>query len=391
MPLLKDEAAKLSNNLLLQGVIEEVVTEDDLWSVLPFKQVNSKAYVYNRERTLSEPDFLGVSDNVNEGAATYESVTAYLRALIGDVDVDKFLQQTMGDTSNQMAVQIAKKSKALGRKWRRTLINGSAYAATWAGAPAGFILSTEVSDANGPGLGSLEIDIAPALKVRYTAPGDVAGPWVEAAADGKFVVRSANPARYLILTLDVSEKGAADATATATIAESKEFTGLKYLVDPGQTISMGENGADLSFEKLDELLDAVKVGNSKVLIMPSRTIRAYKALLRNAGGIEPAMIMMPQFGKPMLTYNGVPILKNDYIPTDETQGSTSGTCTHAYAAHLDEEEGVTGLAGGPNAGFAVESVGTVQNKDADRIRVKQYGGLAVHSTLSVAKLVGIKN
>ncbi len=390
MPLLKDEAAKLSNNLLIQGVIEEVITEDDLWAVLPFKQVNSLAYVYNRERELSEPDFLGVNENVSEGGAKFEKVTAYLRALIGDVDVDKFIQHTMGDTNDQKAIQIAKKSKALSRKWRRTLINGSAYAATWAGAPAGFILATEVSDANGPGSGTLEIDIAPTLKVRYAAPGDAAGAWVEAAADGRFIVRSANPARYLILTLDVSEKGAADATATATIAESKEFTGMKYLVDPAQTISMGTDGGDLSFEKLDELLDAVKVGNEKVLIMPSRTIRSYKALLRNAGGIEPAMIMIPQFGKPMLTYNGVPILKNDYIPVDEAQGNGTGL-THVYAAFLDEEEGVTGLAGGPNAGFAVEDVGTVQNKDADRTRVKQYGGLAVHSTLSLAKLAGVKN
>jgi hypothetical protein len=32
--------------------------------------------------------------------------------------------------------------------------------------------------------------------------------------------------------------------------------------------------------------------------------------------------------------------------------------------HLSEENGVTGLYGGENAGIVVENIGTVQNKDA---------------------------
>jgi len=49
MALLRQEAEKLSNNQLIAGVIDEIIDRDDLMAVLPFSQVNGKAYVYNRE------------------------------------------------------------------------------------------------------------------------------------------------------------------------------------------------------------------------------------------------------------------------------------------------------------------------------------------------------
>ncbi|HBQ8741812.1 TPA: phage major capsid protein, partial [Klebsiella pneumoniae] len=52
MPLLREEAEKLSNNELEQGVIETIIDRDDLFAVLPFMKINSKAYLYNREKTL---------------------------------------------------------------------------------------------------------------------------------------------------------------------------------------------------------------------------------------------------------------------------------------------------------------------------------------------------
>ncbi len=90
MPLLREEAEKLSNNELEQGVIETIIDRDDLFAVLPFMKINSKAYLYNREKTLSEATFIDVNDTITEGAATFEEKVAKLRILAGDVDVDKF-------------------------------------------------------------------------------------------------------------------------------------------------------------------------------------------------------------------------------------------------------------------------------------------------------------
>jgi len=58
MPLLVAEAAKLSLEQLERGVIEMIIDKDELFALVPFMHVNGKSYVYNRENTLSEADFL---------------------------------------------------------------------------------------------------------------------------------------------------------------------------------------------------------------------------------------------------------------------------------------------------------------------------------------------
>lgn len=112
MPLLKVEAEKLSNNMLEAGVIEEIIDRDDLFAIFPFMRVNGKAYVYNREKAISEAPFVDPNETITEGAATFDEVTTTLKIIAGDVDVDKFLQTTMGDTNNQKAIQILEKLKA---------------------------------------------------------------------------------------------------------------------------------------------------------------------------------------------------------------------------------------------------------------------------------------
>lgn len=299
MPLLKVEAQRLSNNQLVSGVIDEIIERDDLFAVLPFVGVNGKAYVYNRENALGSADFLDPNDPVNESAATFTEVIASLRILAGDVDVDKFLQSTMSDTNDQMAVQIAKKAKAVARKFHQTL-----------------------------------------------AAGDVT-------------------------------------------TDAKSFDGLSRLVTGGQTITAGANGAALTFSMLDELCDAVPNG-ADVLIMRRGTIRAYRALLRATYGTDAVMQQLDNFGRPMLTHNGVPILMNEFLPGTEDQGSATDTCS-VYAARMNELDGLHGIYGGEAAGIVVENIGTVQNKDATRIRLKWYCGLALKSTRSLARIRGITN
>lgn len=65
------------------------------------------------------------------------------------------------------------------------------------------------------------------------------------------------------------------------------------------------------------------------------------------------------------------------------QASTACTCP--------EENGVTGLYGGENAGIVVENIGTVQNKDATRTRVKWYCSLANKHDKAIAALTNVKN
>jgi HK97 family phage major capsid protein len=304
MPLLQADANNLSNNMLERGVIEEIIARDDLFALLPFVKVNGKAYVYNRENTITEGDFLDPNDEVNEGAASFTNVTTVLRILAGDVDIDKFLIATESDVNDQLAVQIALKAKALGRAFRRAVVQG-------------------------------------------------------------------------------------DSSVNA-----KSFDGLARLVSTSgdqanMVIAADVNGAAITLGMLDQLLDTVLNG-SDALMMRRGTWRAVRALLRAAGGTHADQLEIENFGVPIPAYNGVPILINDFLPANETQGTNANTCS-VYAMRLNEVDGIHGLYGGPNAGLQVEEIGTVQNKDAFRYRVKWYCGLALKSTKSLARLQGVTN
>ena len=124
MPLLVAEAAKLSLEQLERGVIEEIIDKDEMFALVPFMYVNGKAYVYNRENTLTEADFLSPYDPVNEGGATFTEITTTLKIMAGDVDMDKFLISTQSDHNAQLAIQLASKAKGMGRAFRRALVQG---------------------------------------------------------------------------------------------------------------------------------------------------------------------------------------------------------------------------------------------------------------------------
>lgn len=299
MPLLREEAEKLSNNQLVQGVVEEIIDRDDLFAILPFTQVNGKAYVYNREKTLGGANWLDPNEVISEEGSTFDEVTARLRILAGDVDVDKFLDTTMGDTNAQKAIQIKQKAKGVAREFHKTLARGN------------------------------------------------------------------------------------------SSTNAKEFDGFDKLVTSTQIVDAGANGNPLTLTMLDELCDAVPNG-ADVIVMRRGTIRAYRALLRATYGTDAVMQQLSNFGRPMLTHNGIPIIMNEWIAGDEVKG-TAGKTTSIYAVRMNEVDGLHGLYGGGNAGLVVEDIGTVQNKDATRTRIKWYCGLALKSTRSIAAIRGVTN
>lgn len=122
--LLSAEAAKLSQDDLVTGVVEEIVTTDHVFNVLPFRPVNGRAYVFNREKTLSSGSFVDTDDTITEGAATFDNINQKLKRIVGDVHVDNFLQATMSDQQDQVGIQVAKKAKSIARTYAQKLING---------------------------------------------------------------------------------------------------------------------------------------------------------------------------------------------------------------------------------------------------------------------------
>jgi hypothetical protein len=166
-------------------------------------------------------------------------------------------------------------------------------------------------------------------------------------------------------------------------ANPNEFDGLDRFVDPSMVIDAGSGGAPISFQLLDQLLEKFPPGaEPTAIIVHPRTYLSIKALLRTLY-VTPEQVMLPNFGRPVLAYNGIPILRNEYIPI-------TGGLTSVYAVRLGPTA-VHGVYMGDNAGVVIEEVGKVQDKDARKWRLKWYVSMASKNKWDVAKIININN
>ena len=85
-----------------------------------------------------------------------------------------------------------------------------------------------------------------------------------------------------------------------------------------------------------------------------------------------------------LYYDGIPILVDDFLPVNETQG-TETAASSIYAVKFGRQ-GVMGL---QNSGIQVEHVGELETRDATRTRIKWYTGLAMFTPLGLGRLKGL--
>jgi len=292
------ESAKLSDDMLVQGVMETIINESHELDFLPFIEVVGNSLQYNRLNVAPTVAWRAVGDTWTEDTPTFTEITTNLKILGGDADVDNFIQTTRSNRQDQAAAVIAQKAAALAREWSQTFIDG-----------------------------------------------DVA-------------------------------------------VDANQFDGIRKIVaglPASQTISMGVNGATLTLARLDELIDGVRAG-SRVLFMSRRTRRTLQGLVRTSSVVlesRPGMFL-----EQIQLYNGIPIFVNDYILDTETQG-TSTDCSSVYCAVFGEEsQGLVGLTG--PGGLLVEAVGPLETKDATRWRVKWYVSLALYSTLTLARLLGVR-
>ena len=306
MALTLAEASKLSNDMLLQGIVETIVKDSPILQHLPFIEIVGNGLTYNQEKTLPSIDFYDVGDTWAESTPTFEQITANLKIMGGDADVDNFLKATRSNVQDLETAVIELKAKALRDKFEDSFIYG-----------------------------------------------------------------------------DSSQN-------------AKQFDGLKELIDTATAsdlvIAMGGTGATLTLAKLDELIDAVKGGKPDMLLMSRRSRRKINALVRAAGGMMDTD--RDTWGNFIQLWDGVPIGVNDWILDTHVlvggleTATTGGTCSTIYAIQLGEGA----LCGLTSPGFLqVEPIGSLENKDASRTRVKWYVSLALFSSIKAAALIGVKD
>lgn len=117
------EAAKInSGDVLKSAIISFYAGSSDILANLPFEDIQGNALKYNQEQTLPGIGFRGVNGSYTESTGVLNPQTENLVIAGGDLDVDKFILDTMGE--NQRTNQEAMKAKALALAWTRTFIKG---------------------------------------------------------------------------------------------------------------------------------------------------------------------------------------------------------------------------------------------------------------------------
>lgn len=417
MGLTLPEAMKRTRNMLFAGMLKEIVTTDELANVLPMSPVESVHDTYRREGTLPSTEYIGDDGTATEeSTGTDDNVTVPLRRIVGNLDVDAFADDLTGQAGpgTQRGVHVAKKAKTTWRLVKDKFVNGAHVTG-----------HTLVSTAD-PFAAITSIDFGPWLdssrygpgEIRHTAagtlwefrgPGDITfGPPVAAAADGSFTLFSFNKSRFITVTLDVSLATVDGRTTITFQSTSKESDGLKEIIGVNQTIDpTGANGDAFDLAMLDKLITNEKIRINRAFFMPGELIEKFYASYRALGGADPGHVVLPNYGTPVPTYRGIPLLQNDNVLLDETNGSNSDN-TSIYIASLDSDEGLSlavanqgngEVPGGLNVdadprdqivmGFRIVDLGERDELDARRIRVKHYSAPRLKSTLALVRRRGV--
>ncbi len=126
MALTLVQASKLSNDKLLVGVIEEIITDSMLLQKLPFIEIVGNGLTYNRELTLPNAEFYDVNEEWEESTPTFTQVTSVLKIVGGDADVDNFLKATRSNIQDLETEVVQSKAKAIRNIFEEKFIYGDA-------------------------------------------------------------------------------------------------------------------------------------------------------------------------------------------------------------------------------------------------------------------------
>jgi hypothetical protein len=119
------EYAKLSNDALVAGVIEEIIKDSPVLQVIPWIEIVGNALTYNRESTLPAAEWHAVNDDwTTSPAVTFSQQTATLKILGQNADVDEYIKQTRSNVQDMEAAIIELTAKAVKHEFEDKFIYG---------------------------------------------------------------------------------------------------------------------------------------------------------------------------------------------------------------------------------------------------------------------------
>jgi hypothetical protein len=120
------EYAKLSNDALVAGVIETIIKESPLLQHLPWIEIVGNALTYNRESALPTAEWHATNDDwTTSPAVTFSQLTATLKILGQNADVDAYVRQTRSNVQDIEAAIVQLTAKAIRNELEDKFIYGN--------------------------------------------------------------------------------------------------------------------------------------------------------------------------------------------------------------------------------------------------------------------------
>jgi hypothetical protein len=139
MALTLAESAKLTQDVLLRGVIETIVKESPILQIMPFVHIEGNGLTYNREKALAAAAWHApLGDWTTATAPEFDKLTATLAILGRNADLDKFITQTRSNIQDIEAVVLMLAAKSVRHEFERAFVYGA----------TGAYLTNQPTDAN---------------------------------------------------------------------------------------------------------------------------------------------------------------------------------------------------------------------------------------------------
>jgi len=121
------EFIKRTRDQLIAGVAEEILTTNPMFMLMPWQGYAGSGISTNREAVLGDADFYGLDDTITAKAPSeVEQVLYRSTRIIGDAELDRLqLAESGSDINDLMAMEVASKSKSVGRKIQEGMALGT--------------------------------------------------------------------------------------------------------------------------------------------------------------------------------------------------------------------------------------------------------------------------
>lgn len=171
-------------------------------------------------------------------------------------------------------------------------------------------------------------------------------------------------------------------------SDPREFDGCNKRLTGNQVITAGANGADLTLNMMERLIDAVR-GTPDAIYLGKKFKRQITNLAESSTILS---VGVDAFGRPIEKYAGIPLRlieednsDNTILDFDETQGSSNETAS-CYAVRFGVDTFLCGIQTEPLEAY---DLGELDDKPVFRSRVEWLLGIAIFNSRSAARLKGV--